>query len=254
LSGKQAREQGTNRVHRYETSKHQNSSGQPRSRDTRDFTPNPLDFLFSDLSDSGDGEVRVVRVSDGGSRPRCVRVQIQGVPVVGILDSGADITIMGGALFKKVAPAAKLKRKDLHRSDKVPRTYNRKPFTLDGRMALDLSFGEKTMTTPIYLKMDAHDQLLLSEGVCRQLGIISYHPNVKIWRGGRKQPPQRKKTSEATVLTVRVLTVRVRTLQSLQRDSDCYLRQKDSSTFSSKHKETLGSNFIKRWSDVTECK
>jgi hypothetical protein len=69
-------------------------------------------------------------------------------------------------------------------------------------MDLDLSFGEKTMTTPIYLKMDAHDQLLLSEGVCRQLGIISYHPNVEIWRGGRKQPPQQKKTSEATVLTV----------------------------------------------------
>ncbi len=85
--------------------------------------PNPLDFLFSDSSDSeGDGEVRVVRVSDEGSRPRCVRVQIQGVPVVGVLDSGADITIMGGALFKKVAAAAKLKRKDLHGSDKVPRT------------------------------------------------------------------------------------------------------------------------------------
>jgi hypothetical protein len=42
--------------------------------------------------------------------------------VVGVLDSGADITIMGGALFKKVAAAAKLKRKDLHGSDKVPRT------------------------------------------------------------------------------------------------------------------------------------
>ena len=76
---------------------------------------NPIDFLFSDTSDSDDdGEVRVVRVNDG-SRPRCVRLQIQGVPVVGILDSGADITIMGGALFKKVATAAKLK-KDLRKA------------------------------------------------------------------------------------------------------------------------------------------
>ena len=33
---------------------------------------NPIDFLFSDSSDSdNDGEVRVVRVNDGGSRPRC---------------------------------------------------------------------------------------------------------------------------------------------------------------------------------------
>ena len=35
------------------------------------------------------------------------------------------------------------------------------------------------MNTPIYVKMDAHDDLLLSEGVCRHLGIIVYHPRVK---------------------------------------------------------------------------
>ena len=28
---------------------------------------------------------------------------------------------------------------------------------------------------PLYLKNDAHDQLLFSEGVCRQLGIIMHH-------------------------------------------------------------------------------
>ena len=43
------------------------------------------------------------------------------------------------------------------------------------------------MTTPVYIKMDAHDQLLLSEGVCRQLGILQYHPDVETWRGGRKK-------------------------------------------------------------------
>ena len=34
------------------------------------------------------------------------------------------------------------------------------------------------MSTPVYVKMDAEDQLLLSEGVCRQLGIVTYHPSV----------------------------------------------------------------------------
>ena len=34
------------------------------------------------------------------------------------------------------------------------------------------------MHTPVYLKMDAHDDLLLSEGLCWQLGIVSYHPKV----------------------------------------------------------------------------
>ena len=34
------------------------------------------------------------------------------------------------------------------------------------------------MKTPVYIKMDAPDQLLLSEGVCQQLGIVSYHRDV----------------------------------------------------------------------------
>ena len=37
------------------------------------------------------------------------------------------------------------------------------------------------MCTPIYIKMDAHDQLLLAEGVCSQLGIVEYHKDV--WPG-----------------------------------------------------------------------
>ena len=37
--------------------------------------------------------------------------------------------------------------------------------------------------------MDAHDSLLLSEGVCCQLGIISYHPSVKM------QIPTKKNSS-----------------------------------------------------------
>ena len=48
--------------------------------------------------------------------------------------------------------------------------------------------------------MDAHDQLLWSEGVCRQLGIVSYHPDVKVWRGHHKQEVH----SEAKVPSVRV--------------------------------------------------
>lgn len=186
------------------------STGVPTSQQR----PDPMEFLYSSDSED-DSEVRVVRVTDGGSVSQCVRIQIQGVPVFGIIDSGADITIMGGELFKKVAAAAKLKKKDFKAPDKVPRTYDQQSFTLDGRMDLDVTFDDKTMKTPVYLKMDAHDQLLLSEGVCRQLGIISYHPEVQTWRGGRKRPPseqmERAKSNEA-----KVPTVRVRLLQSVR--------------------------------------
>ena len=52
------------------------------------------------------------------------------------------------------------------------------------------------------MKTDAHDQLLLSEGVCRQLGILAYHPDVK----ARKDGPQCEEESKevASVPTIRV--------------------------------------------------
>ena len=65
------------------------------------------------------------------------------------------------------------------------------------------------MRTTVYVKMDAHDQLLLSEGVCRQLGIISYHDKVEKWRGGSKQLTRCKKTTAvAKVPTVKVKLVK----------------------------------------------
>ena len=54
------------------------------------------------------------------------------------------------------------------------------PFILEGRMDLDISFKEHTMKTPVYIKMDATTPLLLSEGVCHQLHILSYHPSIGV--------------------------------------------------------------------------
>ena len=172
-----------------------------------------------------------MRLTDQGSKPQCVKLQVQGVPAYGIIDSGADITIMGGILFKKVAAVARFKKRDLRRPDKTPRNYDQAPFTLDGRIDMDLSFDGKTMCTPVYIKADAHDQLLLSEGVCRQLGILQYHASVEPWRGGRKRNqshPSAEATAQATPCStpersqhsygnseVGVPTVRVRLLQSV---------------------------------------
>ena len=66
-------------------------------------------------------------------------------------------------------------------------------------------FGGKTVTTPIYLKMDAGDQLLLSEGICSHLGIVSYHPSVMSKKRGT--PPAKQ--------PVRVPVVRVRLVDSV---------------------------------------
>lgn len=59
-------------------------------------------------------------------------------------------------------------------------------------MDLDITFGNHTMKTAVYIKMVAHDQLLLSEGACQQLRILHYHPSVELWRGSKKRPAQQQ--------------------------------------------------------------
>ena len=68
------------------------------------------------------------------------------------------------------------------------------------------------MTTPVYVKMDAHEQLLLSEGVCWQLGIISYHPEVQAC------PPKKESESNSPVTSnpCQVPSVKVQLVQSIK--------------------------------------
>ena len=69
---------------------------------------------------------------------------------------------------------------------------------------MEIQFGDKVMKTAVYIKMDAHDQLLLSEGVCRQLGIITYHSDVNVTHGSKKH------------IEGKITTVRVKLMQSVQ--------------------------------------
>ena len=62
-------------------------------------------------------------VVDSGSKAQCVRLLIQDVPAIGIVDAAADITIMGGKLFQKVASVARLKKKNFKPPGITPHTY-----------------------------------------------------------------------------------------------------------------------------------
>ena len=178
-------------------------TGRQNSSATLVTEENPISYMYSDSDDSTSG-VRQVTVPDKGSQVKCARVSVQGVPAYGIIDSGADITIIGGSLFKRVAAVAKLRKKQFQEADKTPYNYDGKPFHLHGRVSLDIAFQDKTIRTPVYIKMDATDQLLLSEGVCHQLGLIEYHPDVEVWRGGRKRQFPTSKPTDSKVPTVRV--------------------------------------------------
>ena len=162
----------------------------------------PVSLLYSSDSDSN---VDMVRVDDQGSRPQYVNIEVQGVPTSGVVDTRADITIMGSELFKKIAKAAKLKKRNFKQPDRTPCTYDRKQFKLHGRMDLQITFDGKMLVTPIYIKMDVHDQLLLSEGVCSQLGILEYHKNV--WPGRELVTDELNTSGEAVVTLVRTFQV-----------------------------------------------
>ena len=64
-------------------------------------------------SDSDEEEVTLVHVACSNGQPKCARVLIQGVEASGIVDTGADITIIGRDLFLNIATANKLKKRDL---------------------------------------------------------------------------------------------------------------------------------------------
>ena len=78
----------------------------------------------------------------------------------------------------KVTAVVKLRKKDFKPADKTPYNYDKKPFQLDGKLELDVSFQDCTMTTDINVRMDVSEPPLLSERVCRQLGIVTYYPEV----------------------------------------------------------------------------
>ena len=118
-------------------------------------------------------------MEDKGSRPRYAEVSLQGLLLQGVVDTGSDLTIMSKEAFKRVATVAKLNKWDFHSAIKKAHSYDGKPFTLDGRLQLDLMFGEYPMSTPVYVKMDADDLLLLSEGVCQLFGIVTSHLSVR---------------------------------------------------------------------------
>ena len=114
------------------------------------------------------------------SGSHCVQVNIEGVPITGIIDTGSDITILRGDAFYSIVSKSDLNVHNLKAAEQVKAcTYDQTPISLDGQLNMKISFGEKVINATVYIKLIAPDWLLLSEEVCHMLGIVSYHPSVK---------------------------------------------------------------------------
>ena len=156
-------------------------------------TPNlTLSHFLSSDSELEDSEIGQIRIDDQGSQQQYVDVLIEGVIARGVVDSGCrDHHHQWKIVWKDSCCCAAEESTEACR--RVPRTYDRKTSTLDGRLDLDICFDGVTMRNPIYVKLDAADQLLLGEGVCRQLKIISYHPSVLGKRSRRRNEDKSKR-------------------------------------------------------------
>ena len=86
---------------------------------------------------------------------------------------------------------ARLEESSLKLADLKACTYDQKLITLDGQ----ISFGERVICTTVYVKLVAPGKLLLSEAVCCQLGIVSYHPSVQSVQGRHTAVMSRLSTS-----------------------------------------------------------
>ena len=76
-------------------------------------------------------------------------------------------------------------------------------------MDIEISFDGKVLRTPIYIKMDAYDQLVL---MCSQLGIVGYHRDV--WLGRKLEMETEKAKPEQQIKDAPVLSVKqVRTMR-----------------------------------------
>ena len=89
------------------------------------------------------------------------------MPVTGVIDTGSDITIISGELFKTIADTAQLLKSEAFKPAlKQACTYNGQPILLDGQMDVTIMFGIQKLKTAIYVKLKAPDPLMLSESVC----------------------------------------------------------------------------------------
>jgi len=77
-------------------------------------------------------------------------------------DTGSDITIMREDLFYGMGKEANLDIQQLKPTEQKAYTYNQKPTTLAGQMDVNITFGDKTVVSTMFVKLVASDKLLAS--------------------------------------------------------------------------------------------
>ena len=162
-------------------------------------------------------QVPTIKSRDSTYKSRHVEVEIEGVPVTGIIDTGSDITIISGELFENIVDAVQLSSETFKPANKQACAYNGQTISLDDQMDVTISFESHNIKTITYVKLQAPDQLLLSESVCQELDIVKYHSLVDSAESevmeeshSRQKEKENGNKSENTIAKVKMIhTVRI---------------------------------------------
>ena len=96
----------------------------------------PIEASVSTVQDK-----KVMQTTTG--TPKSIEVQIEGLPIRGIIDTGSDITILSGTAFQEIVTACGIKREQFKPPDTTTCSYGHQPLKLDGQLDLQVKFGEK---------------------------------------------------------------------------------------------------------------
>ena len=75
------------------------------------------------------------------TQTKSIEVQIEVLPIRGIIDTGSDITILSGTAFQEIVTACGIKREQFKPPDRTVCTYGHQPL-LDGQLDLQIKFGQ----------------------------------------------------------------------------------------------------------------
>ena len=78
--------------------------------------------------------IRTRSYTDSGRECHCTEVNVEGVPVTGLIDTGSGITIVHGDLLYHIISTAGLEASNIRSANQRACTYDQKPITLDGQV------------------------------------------------------------------------------------------------------------------------
>ena len=109
------------------------------------------------------------------------KVEIEGVPVEAMVDSGSSATIMSFQLFQQVGKQAKLSSGRLQPPGAILRDYSHNPILIGAQAELTLIWKGKSITTTVYIRSDPEssgEPCLLGTNVVIPLGLMTPAPGV----------------------------------------------------------------------------